>query len=144
MSLSYLVLYALACLNPFGGLFVGVPIAIFKLGWPPWLAVALGVPLAYVQVLAVDMLWERLSRWRWWTELIEKRRSERLTNMLARDDAKIWLALFGVWAGPWLVTAVARFAGHGLKRVGLPLLFGITYVGIGIAVVCRLAPDLLH
>lgn len=143
MSWSFVTLFVLACINPFGGLAVGIPIAVFKLDWPPWLAVVLGVPLAYLQVVAVDLLWERLLAWPWWMRMIEKRRSERLTDLLARDDAKIWLSVFGVWAGPWLVTALARFAGHSVGRVALPLLFGLTYVGIGVAVVCRLAPELL-
>jgi hypothetical protein len=143
MSWTYVALFAIACVNPFGGLMVGIPIAVFKLDWPPWIAVALGVPLAYLQVVAVDLLWERLLAWPWWMRMIEKRRSQRLTDLLARDDAKIWLALFGVWAGPWLVTALARFSGHSVRRVALPLLFGLTYVGIGVAVACRLAPQLL-
>ena len=118
-------------------------IAIFKMQWPPWLAVVLSVPLAYAQVIVVDVLWERLIAWPWFREMIEKRRSEKLTNLLARDDAKVWLAIAGPWAGPWFVTAVARFAGHSVGRVALPLLFGLTYIAIGTAAVCKLAPELL-
>lgn len=141
---SYLAVFVLAALNPFGGLFIAVPVAIFKLGWPPWLAVALSVPLAFVQVLAVDLLWERLSRWPWWVRTVEKKRSKKLTDLLARNDAKLWLSLFGVWIGPTVVTAVARYAGHSVHRVALPLLFGLFYVAVGTAVVCRLAPQLLE
>lgn len=140
---TYLVLFVLAAVNPFGGMFVALPIAIFKLAWPAWLAVVVAVPLGYVQVIVVDVLWERLLDWPWFMQMIEKRRSERLTNMLARDDAKLWLALLGVWLGPWLVTAFARFSGHSVGRVALPLLFGLTYLGIGTAAVCKLAPGLL-
>jgi hypothetical protein len=140
---SYVVLFVLACINPFGGMFVSMPIALYKLEWPPWFACALGIPLAYVQVVVVDVLWERLMAWPWWVRLIEKRKSEKLTDLLARDNAKIYLAIFGVWAGPWLVMAVARFAGHTRGRVALPLLFGITYVTIGVAAVYKLAPQLL-
>jgi hypothetical protein len=140
---TYLVLFVLAAINPFGGMFVALPIAIFKLAWPAWLAVGVAVPLGYLQVIVVDVLWERLLDWPWFMQMIEKRRSERLTNVLARDDAKLWLALLGVWLGPWLVTAFARFAGHSVGRVALPLLFGLTYLGIGTAVVCKLAPELL-
>ena len=103
----------------------------------------LSVPLAYAQVIVVDVLWERLIAWPWFREMIEKRRSEKLTNLLARDDAKVWLAIAGPWAGPWFVTAVARFAGHSVGRVALPLLFGLTYIAIGTAAVCKLAPELL-
>jgi hypothetical protein len=140
---TYVVLFVLAGLNPFGGMFVAMPIAIFKLDWPPWLGVVLAVPLGYVQVIVIDVLWERLLAWPWFMHAIEKRRSEKLTNLLARDDAKLWLAIFGVWIGPWLVTAFARFAGHSVARVALPLLFGLTYLAIGTAVVCKLAPELL-
>lgn len=140
---TYLVLFVLAGLNPFGGMFVAMPIAIFKLGWPPWLGVLLAVPLGYVQVVVVDVLWERLLAWPWFMAVIEKRRSEKLTNLLARDDAKLWLALLGVWIGPWLVTAFARFSGHSVGRVALPLLFGLTYLAVATAVICKLAPELL-
>ncbi|MDB4976919.1 MAG: hypothetical protein JWN48_5260 [Myxococcaceae bacterium] len=140
---TYIAIFVVACINPFGGMFVALPIAIFKLAWPPWFAVALSVPLAYVQVVVVDVLWERLAAWPWFRGVIEKRRSERLTNLLARDDAKLWLSIFGVWFGPWLVTAFARFSGHTVGRVALPLLFGLTYVAIGTAAVCKLAPELL-
>jgi hypothetical protein len=140
---SYVVLFVIACINPFGGMFVAMPIALFKLEWPPWFACLVGIPLGYVQVLVVDLLWERLMAWPWWVQLIEKRRSDKLTDLLARDNAKLWLAIFGVWAGPWLVMAVTRFSGHTRGRVALPLLFGITYVTIGVAAVCKLAPHLL-
>jgi hypothetical protein len=144
MSSSYAVLFVLACINPFGGMFVAMPLALYKLDWPAWFAVLVGVPLGYVQVIAVDLLWGRLLAWPWWMNMIEKRRSPRLTGLLARDDAKLWLAVFGVWAGPWLVTALARYSGHTVGRVALPLLFGITYVAIGTALVCSYAPDLLR
>jgi len=139
----YLVGFVLTAINPWGGMFVAMPIALFKLDWPAWLAVIIGIPLGYVQVVVVDVLWERLMRWPWWVQMLEKRRSERLTNLLARDDAKLWLGVFGVWMGPWLVAAFARFSGHEVRRVALPLLFGISYVTIGVAVACKLAPDLL-
>jgi hypothetical protein len=140
---SYVVLFVVACINPFGGMFVAMPIALYKLEWPPWIAVSACIPLAYVQVLAVDLLWERSLAWPWWVRAIEKRRSEKLTNLLARDDAKLWVAIFGVWAGPWLVMALTRFAGHTRGRVALPLLFGISYVSIGVAAAYKLAPQLL-
>ncbi|HEY6880443.1 MAG TPA: hypothetical protein VI299_20610 [Polyangiales bacterium] len=140
---SFVALFVLACVNPFGGMFVAIPIAIFKLDWPAWLAVLLSVPLAYMQVATVDLMWERLQAWPWWVGMIEKRQSPRLSALLARDDAKLWLALLGVWAGPWLVTAVARYSGHKVGRVALPLLFGITYVAVGTALACTYAPHLL-
>ncbi|HEY6879362.1 MAG TPA: hypothetical protein VI299_15150 [Polyangiales bacterium] len=140
---SFVVLFVVACVNPFGGMFVAIPIAMFKLDWPAWFAVLLSIPLAYLQVAAVDVMWERLLAWPWWVGVIEKRRSPRLSALLAHDDARLWLALLGVWAGPWLVTAVARYSGHTVGRVALPLLFGITYVAVGTALACTYAPHLL-
>lgn len=125
-------------------MFVAIPIALFKLEWPAWFAVLAGIPLAYVQVIVVDQLWERLMTWPRWVALLERRRSEKLTNLLARDDARLWLALLGVWFGPWLVAAFARFSGHPVRRVAGPLLFGITYVAIGTALICKLAPQFLE
>lgn len=139
----YVVGFVLTAINPWGGVFVAMPIALFKLDWPAWFAVLVAIPLGYVQVVVVDVLWERLMRWPRWSEMLAKRRSERLTNLLARDDAKLWLAIFGVWFGPWLVAAFARFAGHAVRRVALPLLFGISYITVGTAIVCKLAPELL-
>jgi hypothetical protein len=139
----YVVLFVIACVNPFGGMFVAMPLAVFKLEWPAWFACVLGIPLGYVQVVAVDLLWGRLQAWPWWIQAIEKRRSPKLNALLARDDAKLWLAVFGVWAGPWLVAAITRYSGHTVKRVALPLLFGITYVTIGTALACVYAPQLM-
>jgi hypothetical protein len=139
----FVAAFVLACLNPFGGMFVAIPLALFKLDWPAWLAIALSVPLVYVQVIVVDLLWERLLTWPWWLGVIEKRQSPKLSALLSRDDAALWLALLGVWAGPWLVTALARYSGHTVKRVALPLLFGITYVSVGTTLACMYAPSLL-
>jgi hypothetical protein len=140
---TFVALFVINAINPWGGMFVAMPIAIYKLDWPAWFACLLGIPLGFVQVIVVDRMWERSLRWPFWVRLLEKRRSERLTNWLARDDAKLWLALFGVWFGPWLVTAFARFSGHQVGRVALPLLFGITYVAIATAAVCKIAPEML-
>jgi hypothetical protein len=139
----FVVLFVIACVNPFGGMFVAMPLALFKLEWPAWFACVLGIPLGYVQVIVVDLLWERLQAWPWWMQVIEKRRSPKLNELLAREDAKLWLAIFGVWAGPWLVAAITRYSGHAVKRVALPLLFGISYVTVGTALVCLYAPNLL-
>jgi hypothetical protein len=139
----YLPVWLLAGLNPFGGLFVGIPLAMFKLGWPPWLAVICTVPLAYGQVVAVDVLWERLLAWPWWVRQIETRRSPKLVALMERKDAKVWIALFGLWVGPWLVAALSRYSGQPVRRVAVPILLSITYVAIGTAFVCLYAPGLL-
>ncbi len=139
----YVVLFLLACVNPFGGMFVAMPLGLFKLEWPVWLVCSIGIPLGYVQVIVVDLLWARLEAWPWWMAMIEKRRNPKLTALLARKDATLWLAIFGVWAGPWLVAALTRYSGLPVKRVALPLLFGISYLAVGTALVCTYAPAFL-
>lgn len=141
--IALVIAFVLTSINPIGGLMVSIPLAVFKLHWPGWLAVLLGVPLAYVQVLVVDLFWERLLRWPRWTKMVEKRRSPRLERFLANPKAKWLLAIASPWMGPWVVMAVARFGGRRQSQIALPLLFGLTYVAIGIAVVCVYAPRLL-
>lgn len=119
---------------------VSLPLAIFKLHWPAWFAVVLGVPLAYVQVAAVDLFWQRLLTWPLWTRLVERRRSTRLERILAHRSAPLLLAVTSPWLGPWLVMAVARFGGRRQSQLAIPLLVGITYVAIGIAAICVYAP----
>ncbi|HRI51610.1 MAG TPA: hypothetical protein PLW65_15630, partial [Pseudomonadota bacterium] len=72
---ALILAFVLTSVNPIGGLLVSLPLAIFKLHWPAWFAVALGVPLAYVQVLVVDLFWQRLLAWPFFTRQVEKRRS---------------------------------------------------------------------
>lgn len=137
---ALIIAFVLTSINPIGGLMVSLPLAIFKIGWPAWLAVVLGVPLAYVQVLVVDLFWERLLAWPFWTRFVERRRSTRLEKILAHRYAPWILAVASPWLGPWLVMAVARFAGRRQSQLAAPLLFGLTYVAIGIALICVYAP----
>ena len=140
---ALVIAFVLASINPIGGLMVSLPLAIFKLHWPAWFAVLLGVPLAYVQVIVVDLFWQRLLAWPTWTRLVERRRSPRLEQILAHRYAPWLLAVASPWLGPWLVMAVARFGGRRQSQLALPLLFGLTYVGIGIAAICVYAPKWL-
>jgi hypothetical protein len=135
--------FVLTSMNPIGGMTVSVPLAVFKLHWPAWFAVLLGVPLSYVQVLVVDLFWDRLQRWPRWLLFVEKRRSPRLDRIVAHRYAKWLLAIASPWLGPWLVMAVARFGGRRHAELALPLLFGLSYVGVGIAAICVLAPRYL-
>ncbi len=140
---SIVVLFVLAALNPFGGAFLAVPLAIFKLEWSPWFVGAVTIPLVYAQVAAVDLLWDKLLAWPRAHEFLEKRKSVKLERLLDRKDASLWLSIFGVWAGCWLVMAMARFGGHRQSKVALPLLFGITYMVVAVVLICLYAPDLL-
>lgn len=135
--------FVVASLNPFGGIFVSIPLAIFTLAWPAWLAVSLAVVLSFTQVLFVDLLWNRLLRWERWAQFIAQRRSEKLDALLAHRYAWAWLSIASPWIGPWIVTAVARFSGQRGLRIMLPLFVGLAYVGVAIGVVCVYAPELL-
>jgi hypothetical protein len=141
--LTLISAFVIASVNPFGGIFVAIPLAIFKLAWPAWFAVGLAVLLSFTQVLAVDLLWNRLLRFQGWAGFIEKRRSPRLDGWLAHRHAWAWLCIASPWVGPWFVTAVARFSGQRGLRIMLPLFFGLMYVGTIVGVVCVYAPDLL-
>ena len=76
-------------------------------------------------------------------ELVDKRRSPRLEQMLESRWASLWIAAISPWVGPWMVMAFSRFAQRGLKHVGLPLFAGLGYVGVLTGVLCDYAPDML-
>lgn len=143
VSSSLVALFVLSALNPFGGAFLAIPLAIFKLDWSPWLVGALTIPLIYVQVAVVDVFWDRLLAWPRARAFLEKHKSVRIEHLLHRRDAWFWLAVFGVWAGCWVVMAMARFGGHRQSKVALPLLFGITYMVAIVILICLYAPQFL-
>jgi hypothetical protein len=129
--------------NPIGGLLVAIPFAIFELHYPAGLAVLAGTPLAYVQVLAVDLGWTWLARIPAWHRFLERRRSARVERLLAgRGGFWITFALAPA-IGPWLVMAFMRYAQVPQRRVAVPILLGIGCVAAGISVVCEVAPRVL-
>jgi hypothetical protein len=116
--------------NPIGGLLVAIPFAIVKLHYPAWLAIAAGVPLAYLQVIAVDLTWSSLIRLTWWRRLVETTRSPRAERLVASNGA-FWITfLASPFLGPWLVMALMRYAHVPQRRVALP---------IALALVCTAA-----
>jgi hypothetical protein len=137
------VLFVLSALNPFGGAFLAIPLAIFKLGWNPWFVWAVTIPLIYAQVIVVDVLWDRLLAWPRAARFLESKKSPKLEAILGGKNSGLWLSLFGVWAGCWLVMAAARFAGYRQSKVALPLLFGISYLVAIAVVICLYAPEWL-
>ena len=140
---SLLAAFVVVAINPFGGLFLAVPLAIFELQWSPALAVAIAVPLSYVQVLAVDLGWDSLQRWEGLMRFVEKKRSDRLESALRARWAPVWITLMSPWIGPWLVMAVMRFGKMPRGRAFLPLFLGLAWVGTLTGVVCVYAPDLI-
>jgi len=142
MRLAWVGFVALA-VNPFGGLLFAIPYAQAVLGVSPWWAALIGWPLAYVQVLFVDVLWKWLSRIGWWKRLIERKRTPRLERMAASPYMFWTIVLFGTFLGPWLVMAVMRYANVPHKRVALPMALSIGWNALGIAIVSVYAPRLL-
>ena len=53
--------FILLSINPIGGTLASIPYGLFALKYPAWLTVVAGAPLAYVQVLVVDLLWSTLD-----------------------------------------------------------------------------------
>ncbi len=138
------VAFAALAVNPIGGLLVAIPFAIFKLGYPAWVSVAAGVPLAYVQVLAIDGAWSVLVRIEAWHRFLERRRSPRVERLLA-SPGRFWATLvLSPLIGPWLVMAFMRYAKVPHRRVALPLFLGLACSAIVIAALCTFAPRLFH
>ncbi len=134
--------FVMLAINPFGGLLVALPFALLKLGYPVWLALALGVPLSYVQVLAIDLGWSLLARLPWWHRFLERRRSKRIERLLASRGA-FWLTvLLAPLIGPWLVMAFMRYAQIPQRRVALPILLGQSWNAAAIAGCCLFLPYL--
>jgi xanthosine utilization system XapX-like protein len=132
--------FALLAANPFGGLLVAIPFAILKLHYPTWLAIAVGTPLAYIQVPVVDATWSLLARIPSWGRLLEKRRSPRVARLVAARGA-FWITFLATpFLGPWLVMAFMRYAHVGQRRVALPILAALACTAAALAWACILAP----
>jgi hypothetical protein len=133
--------YALAT-NPIGGLLAAIPFAIFKLHYPAWRAVAIGVPLAYVQVLVIDAAWGLLAKVPSWTRLLERRRSPRVERLMAARGG-FWITFLATpFVGPWLVMAFMRYARVTQLRVAVPILAALAVTAIGLAAGCVWIPTL--
>jgi len=136
-----LAFYALAA-NPVGGLLAAIPFAMLKLHYPAWRAVALGVPLAYVQVLVIDGGWTLLARLPAWNRFLERRRSPRVERLMAARGG-FWITFLATpFVGPWLIMAFMRYARIGQQRVALPILAALAVTAAGLAVACLLIPAL--
>jgi len=135
--------FVVLAVNPFGGLLFAIPYAKGVLHVSAYLAALAGWPLAYVQVVAVDGLWEFLSRRGWWQRLIERRRTPRLERLAASPTMFWTILLFGSFLGPWLVMAVMRWAKVPHRRIVVPLALNIGWNALAIALAATYAPRLL-
>lgn len=141
MQLGF-VAFSLLAINPVGGLAVAVPFAVFKLHYPAWLILAVGIPLAYVQVLTVDLGWTLLARTGWWFRFLERRRSARIEKLIASRGAFFGTMVLAPLIGPWLVMAFMRYAQVPQRRVALPILLGITWAAVAFVAACTVVPEL--
>lgn len=136
--------YVAWAINPIGGLAVAIPYAVIKLRYPAWLVLLTGIPLAYVQVLAVDLGWTALARWPLWRSLLERRRSERLERLAASGGAFLPTAVLAPIVGPWLIMAVMRYARVPQRRVAAPILLGISIMAAATTMLSIYVPAFFH
>jgi hypothetical protein len=109
----------------------------------PWLAALIGWPLAYTQVLVVDLFWDALNRIPWWQRLVERKRTPRLERIAASPNMFWLIAAFGSFLGPWLVMAVMRWARVPHRRIVVPMAISLGWNAAGIAFLTVYAPRLL-
>ena len=132
--------FATLAVNPVGGLMVAIPYAVLRLGYPAWITVLAGVPLAYVQVIVVDLGWTSLGRIGAWTRFLERRRSPRVERLIAARGG-FWITLVCTpLLGPWLVMAFMRYAQVPQRRVALPILLGLGASATVLALLCVFVP----
>jgi hypothetical protein len=132
--------FGLLAANPFVGLLVAIPFAVLKLHYPMWLATAVGAPLAYLQVVVVDVAWSALARIPGWQRFIERRRNPRVGRVVASRGA-FWITFCATpLLAPWLVMAFMRYAQVEQRRVALPILASLACTAAALAWVCVVAP----
>jgi hypothetical protein len=132
--------FALLAANPVGGLTVAIPFALLKLDFAPVPTVAIGVPLAYIQVLVVDACWTWLERLGWWRRLIERSRGKWAERLVASRGA-FWVTfLVTPIIGPWMVMALMRWAGVKQRRVAPAILSSLLVASSAIAALCVVVP----
>ncbi len=139
--MSGFIAFALLAANPIGGLVVAIPFAVLKLDIAPWVTVATGVPLAYLQVLVIDLGWSRLERWQRWHRLLEKSRGK-WADRLVQSRGAFWVTFVATpIIGPWLVMALMRWVGVPQRRVALPLVASMFTAACVIASLCAFVPS---
>ncbi|HUK64124.1 MAG TPA: hypothetical protein VLV15_12345 [Dongiaceae bacterium] len=136
--MSGVLQFAALAANPFGGLLVAVPYALLRLGFSPWATVIAGAPLAYLQVVVVDLGWGLFDRFPAWRRLLEKRRSPRVERLL-QSRGGFWITFVAApLIGPWLVMAFMRFAQVPQRKVAAPILLSLVVTAAAVAVLTRL------
>jgi hypothetical protein len=136
--------FALLSYNPFGGLLVSIPFAVFHLKYSAMTALVAGVPFAYMQVPTVDVFWNQLNKWERFKRFVEGKRSPRIEKMMESKGAFWPILIFSPIVGPWLVMAFMRYANVPQRRVAAPLFLGLTWVGVLIASACVFLPQFVQ
>ncbi|MBI3554020.1 MAG: hypothetical protein HY077_16105 [Elusimicrobia bacterium] len=126
--------------NPFGGVLIAIPFALFELKYSPWLALAVGMPLSYAQVIFVDAAWSRLLGWRLFRAQLAKKRSPRVERLMASKGAFWPTFLLAPIIGPWLVMALMRYARVPQRKVGVPIFLGLAWWTAAITAACVWIP----
>ncbi len=133
--------FALLAANPVGGLLVAIPFAVLKLDYAPWVTVAVGVPLAYIQVVVIDLGWNQLERFGWWRRLLEKSRGKWADKLVASRGA-FWVTFAATPVlGPWLVMALMRWVGVPQRRIAVALVTSMITAATVIATLSAFVPS---
>jgi hypothetical protein len=134
--------FAFLAANPIGGLLVAIPFAILTLHWPAWTVVLASVPLAYLQVIVIDLAWGWLARIERWNRFLLRRRSPRVERLVASGGG-FWITFVATpLLGPWLVMAFMRYAQVRQRRVALPILLALLLTAVVLTSLSLLVPRL--
>lgn len=134
--------YVAQSINPVGGLLASVPWAILKLHYPLWVVLLSGPPLAYIQVIVVDLSWSYLRRISYINNLLEKKHSPRVERLFASGGAFLPVLIATPLVGPWVVMLVMRYAKVSQRQVFAPIALALTLVTGVLSILCLSLPDL--
>jgi hypothetical protein len=134
--------FAFLAANPFGGLLIAIPFAVLTLHYPAWWVVLASVPLAYLQVIVIDVAWGWLARIERWNRFLMRRRSPRVERLVASGGG-FWITFAATpLLGPWLVMAFMRYAQVRQRRVALPILLALLLTSVVLTSLCVVVPQL--
>ncbi|HLT32114.1 MAG TPA: hypothetical protein VK013_18890 [Myxococcaceae bacterium] len=138
------LVFLLTALSPIGGMTAAVPLAILGFGFHGWSAAAVGVLAAWSQALVVDLGWRLLERRAWWQRWLERRRSGWAARKLSVGHRLFWpVLLLTPLIGSWVVMALVRLIGVPQRRIALPMVLGLSLLGVVLVLLCEHAPQLM-
>jgi hypothetical protein len=138
------LVFLLTAFSPIGGMTAAVPLAILGFGFHGWSAAAVGVFAAWSQALVVDLAWRLLERRPWWQRWLERRRTGWAARRLQVGNRLFWPVLFLTpLIGSWVVMALVRLMGVPQRRIALPMVLGLSLLGVLLVLLCEHAPQLM-